>query len=379
MMLTPVSATLDFRMSRPNNTAPVGTNPIRRCRVEFLGEQKSVNSEPSKRDLGFTGHLGGSWYAVYGDTLWEEPFYMIRNGISRLTANPLEVEDLNVRSDLPRQNQFIPWNAAWGEKQNWFIGVSSLLEVDKDTATGAIFYLVTNGIMSADCKSIGSGIAMVRLVDGVPTVAKRFGDRGYWWNAENNARWGDISAFRDPRSDYIYAWGGAPESLKHDDHRKSLVFLTRVKPPECFNLSSYEYWWGHEQGWSSRNLDRFDHETAVWDATGQGQVVWNDYLGCYVLVHLTNWGVGHGTVHLRTADRPEGPWTPDVRVFRDESIDGGFVYAGVAHPYLDPSGRTLTVSWTNNNIIRVARVDFTRGDDVKSLDKKGQNDECVAS
>lgn len=274
-------------MSRINNTAPSGANPIQRCRVHFLGEQKPINSEPSGRDLGFTGKLGGHWYAVYGDTIWEEPFYMIRNGIARTTADPLEVEDLHVRRDVPRQNQFIPWNAAWGEKQDWFLGVSSILEVDEGTATGAIFYLVTDGIMSADSRSIGSGIAMVRVVDGVPTITKRFGERGYWWDARDNARWGDISALRDPRSEYIYAWGGAPEILKNDEERKSLVFLARVKAKSCFDLASYEYWWGPGKGWRSRNLDQFDHETAVWDGTGQGQVVWNEYLGCYVLVHLS--------------------------------------------------------------------------------------------
>ena len=89
-----------------------------------------------------------------------------------------------------------------------------------------------------------------------------------------------------------------------------------------------------------------------------------------------NWGIGHGTVHLRTSQKPEGPWTPDVRVFKDEAIDSGFVYAGVAHPYLDPSGQTLTVSWTNNNHIRVAKIDFTQGNDVKA---NGLNDECVVS
>lgn len=95
-----------------------------------------------------------------------------------------------------------------------------------------------------------------------------------------------------------------------------------------------------------------------------------------ILALIANWGVGHGIVHLRTAEQPEGPWTPDVRVFKDEAIDGGFVYAGVAHPYLDPSGKTLTVSWTNNNHIRVARIDFTEGDDVKT---NGLNDGCVVS
>lgn len=265
----------------------MGSNPITKWTVDFLGEQKSRNSEYSQRDLGFTGKLGKHWYAVYGDTLWDKPFYMVRNSISRCTGNPLEVEDLNVRHDLPRQNQFIPWNPKWGEAQNWFIGVSSLLEVDPKEPIGAIFYLVTTGIMSADSKSLGAGIAMVKLVQGVPTVVKRFGEKGYWWPADTNPKWGDIAAFRDPRSEYMYTFAGAPTSLSADNDKRELVFLCRVKARDCFDQRKYEYWWGHSRGWSSRPLSQFDHETAVWKATGQGQVVWNEYLGCYIFVHLS--------------------------------------------------------------------------------------------
>lgn len=62
---------------------------------------------------------------------------------------------------------------------------------------------------------------------------------------------------------------------------------------------------------------------------------------------------------LRTATSLEGPWTPDVKIFQAEPIDGGLVYAGVAHPYLDESGKTLTISFTNNNRIQVIKATFS--------------------
>jgi hypothetical protein len=38
---------------------------------------------------------------------------------------------------------------------------------------------------------------------------------------------------------------------------------------------------------------------------------------------------------------------------------GGMIYAGVAHPYLDTSGKTLTISYTNYpNAIEVIKVTF---------------------
>lgn len=64
------------------------------------------------------------------------------------------------------------------------------------------------------------------------------------------------------------------------------------------------------------------------------------------------------TLYLRTAQSLEGPWTPDIEVYTATPIDGGLVYAGVAHPYLDPSGKTLVMSFTNNNRIEVVKAWF---------------------
>lgn len=64
------------------------------------------------------------------------------------------------------------------------------------------------------------------------------------------------------------------------------------------------------------------------------------------------------TVALRTAPSPEGPWSAHKDIFTAEPIDGGFVYAGVAYPHLDPSGKTLTIAFTNNNHIQVIKVEF---------------------
>ncbi|KAK3047267.1 hypothetical protein LTS18_013186, partial [Coniosporium uncinatum] len=53
---------------RADNTQPAGTNPIKISSVNYLGEQTSDNT-CSHRDLGFTGKIGGKWYAIYGDDL----------------------------------------------------------------------------------------------------------------------------------------------------------------------------------------------------------------------------------------------------------------------------------------------------------------------
>ena len=137
-----------------DNTQPEGENPITDFTVEFLGTQRSSNAA-SRRDLGFTGQLGGKWYAVYGDVLWcetgvtdpaedTEGFHgMVRNAVSALTDDPLVVEDLHLNDD-GHQLQFMPFNEEWGETNMFGFGGTGIVEVDPESATGVLYYLVVS-------------------------------------------------------------------------------------------------------------------------------------------------------------------------------------------------------------------------------------------
>lgn len=69
-------------------------------------------------------------------------------------------------------------------------------------------------------------------------------------------------------------------------------------------------------------------------------------------------GIAGATVAIKTAPKPEGPWSEGRELFTATPIDGGLVYAGVAYPYLDESGKTLTIAYTNNNHIQVIKATF---------------------
>ncbi|KAK8018984.1 hypothetical protein PG991_008174 [Apiospora marii] len=347
-----------------DNTQPAGVNLISHNHTfttKYLGLQLADNSA-SHRDLGFTGQLGGKWYAVYGDVLWCAPgvtdpakdspgFHgMVRDAISLCTDNPLVVHDLHLDS-AGRQQQFVPFNESWGEASDFGFGGTSLVEVDGATNTGGVYYLINGNKTGYG----GAGIAKVQLVNDTPTVTQRYGNRGYWWDANTTARYGDVAAYRDTRSEYIYAWGGAPMEIT-DWVQSAYVYQCRVKATDAFDITKYEYWWGRQKGWRSQLLTTFTAETAVMWMSGQGQVMWNKYLNCYVFVRL---GSLSYDVLLRTAPLPEGPWSDDVKVFTATPIGkDAMTYAGVAHPYLDPSGRSMVISYTNNNNIEVIKVTF---------------------
>lgn len=135
-------------------------------------------------------------------------------------------------------------------------------------------------------KLVGAGVARVELVDGIPTVMERFGERGIWWEAKTDPRYGDISAFYDEPGDYFYAIGGAPITFT-DYVNQGYVYQVRVRRKDAFDLSKYEYWWGRKAGWSKNRLTEFNSESAIMWNVGQGQMVYNRHCACYVFVHTS--------------------------------------------------------------------------------------------
>ncbi|KAI0104486.1 hypothetical protein F4814DRAFT_452605 [Daldinia grandis] len=230
------------------------------------------------RDLGFTGELQGKWYAIYDDALWRA------SGVTDPTTDP-----------------------------------------DADGA-GGVFYPVN----ANDAGLKGASIAKSELANGEPTVTQRFGDNGHWWPPASTPRYGDVTVFRDPRFQYVYAWGGAPTSVT-DSADAQYVYLLRVKVADVYALDRYEYWWGPDSRWKTEQpLAEFGVRTAVAWLVDQGQVAWSEFYECYIFVHLSH-QKGGSDVLPRTATSLEGPWTPDVKVFTATPIDGGLTYAGVTH------------------------------------------------
>ncbi|KAL4969930.1 uncharacterized protein BDV14DRAFT_195468 [Aspergillus stella-maris] len=346
---------------RRDNTQPSGTNPVTISQAEYLGEQTGSNS-CTHRDLGFTGEFAGDWYALYGDTLYCESGVsspdedtstafngMVRDALARLGNDPLSIEWTALNGDEPVRHptQFIPYDESYGETSSTGFGGTSICSVNDTTAM--VFYLVNQN----DEGLKGVGIAKVELQNNQPVVTQRFGETGYWWDSNTTPRYGDIAAYRDKKSEYIYAWGGPPNT-QTEYAASQYVYQVRVKADDAFDLSKYEYWWGREQGWKQgQPLTEFTSDTAVMWSVGQGQVVYSEYYQVYLFVHFAG-----SDVAIRTAPAPEGPWSDDVAFYTPITYEGGMVYAACAHPYLDESGKTLTISYTNANHIQVIKATF---------------------
>ena len=125
------------------------------------------------------------------------------------------------------------------------------------------------------------------------------------------------------RSDgYLYAFGTGPG-------RGGMAFLSRVKENAITNVWAYEYY--SLFGWIP--ACPFCAIPVIWDATSEMSVAWNAYLNKFIVLY-TN---AFNNVVMRTADKPEGPWSNPTTLVTFASMPG--LYAPFIHPW--SSGRDL--------------------------------------
>ena len=63
-------------------------------------------------------------------------------------------------------------------------------------------------------------------------------------------------------------------------------------------------------------------------------------------------------VLAKTAPAPEGPWSDAVTLYQATPLtNGSSIYAAVPHPYFDPAGKSLVVTFTNHpNVIQAVNM-----------------------
>jgi hypothetical protein len=121
---------------------------------------------------------------------------------------------------------------------------------------------------------------------------------------------------------YVYAFGTGAG-------RGGMAFVSRVKEDAVTNVWSYEYY----SPWGWTPACPFCAIQVIWDATSEMSVAWNDYLNKFVVLY-TN---ALNNVVMRTADKPEGPWSDATTLVTSAAMPG--LYAPFIHPW--SSGRDL--------------------------------------
>lgn len=115
---------------------------------------------------------------------------------------------------------------------------------------------------------------------------------------------------------YVYAFGTGAG-------RGGMAFVSRVKENAITDVWAYEYY--SPFGWIP--ACPFCAIQVIWDATSEMSVAWNDYLNKFIVLY-TN---ALNNVVMRTADKPEGPWSDPTTLVTSASMPG--LYAPFIHPW----------------------------------------------
>lgn len=135
---------------------------------------------------------------------------------------------------------------------------------------------------------------------------------------------------------FVYAYGTGAG-------RGGMPFLSRVAENAIADKSAYEYFtpFGWLRGFPFLAIQ------VVWAPGSEMSVAYNDYLKKFVMLY-TN---AASAVVMRTADKPEGPWSQAKTIVSSTAIPGG-IYAPYIHPWSKGSDLYFTLSrWSDYSVM----------------------------
>ncbi|WP_344074764.1 DUF4185 domain-containing protein [Microbacterium ginsengiterrae] len=168
-----------------------------------------------------------------------------------------------------------------------------------------------------------------------------------WTNTATASQWDDPDGPQHPfqmvafekRDGYVYMFG-TPNG------RLGAVHVARVEEGAMLDKSAWRYWDGSD--WSAG--DGTAAEAIVPPMNSELSVQFNEHTGKWLMVTLD--GKADGTMLLRTADSPEGPWTEGEGIAN--SFDYPGLYGGYIHPWSSGSDLYIALSqWDPYNVFLI--------------------------
>ncbi|MBB1035440.1 DUF4185 domain-containing protein [Dietzia sp. CQ4] len=219
--------------------------------------------------------------------------------------------------------------AHWGQPGSWTTNYSGLAYSTDNGENWAVVPALARPITSA--VPVGDGAPPVDPVwrDSQMSSYLRTGEYLYEYltpsGRQGSAILARVPLAGSPSAEDLDAAGGAPPTAG------------------LLDPAAYRYWDGTD--WVA---DPSDAEPVLPRPASELSVMWNDYLGKYTAMYSQ----GYNSVVLRTADRPEGPWTgPTVLV--DYSVLPG-VYGAFMHPWAQGEDLYyLVTTWNAYNVFLV--------------------------
>jgi hypothetical protein len=300
-------------------------------------------------DGGFSAMLGGRFVWIFGDTFlsqtagdgfkWRSnPWSWMKNLSSESGLGPLEQAlgpDGMALQLLPHTEEEATFNRAHKGHEDCLAGIDcgsrhtpwpNAIVTDSPGLIGVVFYanMHTGPKDEWDFRSVSGSVAI-------------------WIDPEDPAVRVEPPLFSDEEPD----WGSAALLVNDNIYVYACEFngsekpclLARVPFHLASNRSAYRFWAG-DGVWSK------DWQVAIPVFVGGSMfsVHFNAYLGRFLAFYMAGMA---GEIHLRTASRPEGPWSEGWIIGKGLRAWKNWDYALIAHPeFARENGRGEILSYT---------------------------------
>lgn len=343
---------------QPGQHTGPGVLPPKAASATFLGPLHYDSN--IARDLGFSGVVNGQVLWTFGDTLVQI------NGNFALSATdsvglgapglPITVHDKNVNaSGWPQE--WIPLTAAEsasGGLSRFAEGGTNVIEYAP--GSGLVWFLKNDRGSGIDT-IVGAGVATVTANENGATATR---SNDTMWNSFE-PYWGDIGVTYNSLDQNAYVFGHGPASAGLGAN----VYLARAPAARATDVSAYQYWDQSTKTWTKARFAngqlgtvKLTSAQAIFPdhALGQSNAFWSNYYNTWMFVHGAD--VGFTDIQVMTAPNLEGPWTKSFTIASTCPTQScsGIRYAIAPHPELDPTGKSLLVTWTDSNVIYATTI-----------------------
>lgn len=206
-----------------------------------------------------------------------------------------------------------------------------LIQVDRDGASALGF------------RGVGLSLALVENPDDPPER---------WRTTQKKIPWSDFSPAGDTffgsaalrKDGFLYVYGAQDETRAGMRHKH--MVLARVPDDAVDDFARWQFYDGREWQSDFRKTARLAPDVA-----NEYSVAFQEGIGRYVAVYSEN-----GTsekICVRTAPRPEGPWSDAVAVYTCPEKSWGddiLIYSAKGHPALSTDPHELPVSYIANSM-----------------------------
>ena len=376
-----------FPIDRPDDPLPVTPQPGQRqpgpgqmppkvAKTAYLDRHQFYHPKGYRhytmRDLGFTGVLDGKIVWCWGDTLMGTEDSAMICAVDSTTIGSMQAPMCSVDTALTpgsdNVRNWIPTNReenAGGGYTCYSFGGTNIVEIAPNK--GIVYYFKMHR-PSGVYKCHGAGIATCEI--GPRSVPHAHRPYNVMWN-DFEPSFGDVGACLNAQDNNIYVFG---HGSTLDPELNSRTYLCRVPKDKALDVGAYEYWLNDRQQWTRQRLAngqlgslQCTKDMAVfgWHAMNQSAPFWNNYFNKWMFLHSTGWPVSE--VICKTADRLEGPWQdhgevattkPEGHTDPPPGKGNGWRYCVCGHPEFDPTGKTILVTWTRDNVIWGVRIEW---------------------